>query len=179
MEILYDSSDLDCKYSDNYKLSSNCSYDDSVKKEFMDPIIDSKLNCHDLLSSECVSKPVTVKHNLQLGITSSSSESSDLKSVPLHSQSKIHRIRSIRYAGDMTDLSRMSRTQLENCVQICKRKIENNASTIKSLRRQVKAKDRNITALRGLVKELKSELASSERITESFEVDFKIVDDYE
>lgn len=94
-------------------------------------------------SQESKLMPVDVDRQVQLGKTSS------LQSAPEANQSKITRL---RYPGDIADLSNLSRKQLESCVHLCKRKVERQAADIKSLRRQVRDKDRQIEALRSLVK---------------------------
>lgn len=81
----------------------------------------------------------------------------------------------VRYPGDIHDMATMSRKQLESCVRICKSKVEQQATTIKSLRRKVKMKDERIETLRSLVKEIKQKFALSEHAAESIEVSIKSV----
>ncbi len=61
----------------------------------------------------------------------------------------------IRYPGDLVDLEDMDRIQLKRCVRMCKDKVASQTVTIRALRRQVSAKDKQITKLRALVRDLK------------------------
>lgn len=98
--------------------------------------------------------PVRINRNIQPNEPSSQKSQLGTTSSPQSAPNPIHppsKITLVRYPGDMAHLSTMSRKQLESCVQICKRKVERQASDIKALQRQVRDKDRRIGALRSFI----------------------------
>lgn len=77
------------------------------------------------------------------------------------------RIQRLRYPGDVVNMQAMSRQQLEGSLELCKKRLHEHVATIKSLRRQVRTKDRQLLTLRLLVKELKPKKLSETGVDES------------
>lgn len=95
-------------------------------------------------------KPVT--RNVQ-PVKSNSAVDDEIRK--LNHELIMRRIQRIRYPGDINDMTIMSRGQLEHCAQLCKKKVDTQTVSIAALRRKLREKNRQVSTLRALVKDLK------------------------